>query len=74
MLKMAVLIFWALSLWCYLHEKLNNIPAVNNIPRSYDNPASYNANQAKYVYRDMYRTTKRKHKSADKTSTLKVSI
>jgi cell surface protein SprA len=55
----------------YLHGKLDNIPATGGIPRSYDNPASYNANQAKYVYRDMYRTTKAQAlQSADKNKYL----
>ncbi|KQC32606.1 SprA protein [Nonlabens sp. YIK11] len=40
----------------YLFNKLDNTP--NGGPEVYNNPDTYNANQAKYVYRDMYRTTK----------------
>ncbi|WP_410503931.1 cell surface protein SprA [Nonlabens sp. Hel1_33_55] len=40
----------------YLFNKLDNTP--NSGPENYNNPDTYNANQAKYVYRDMYRTTK----------------
>ncbi|EAS20386.1 SprA [Flavobacteria bacterium BBFL7] len=40
----------------YLFDKLDNTPGTGS--EDYDQPTSYNANQAKYVYRDMYVTTK----------------
>ncbi|WP_194850333.1 T9SS outer membrane translocon Sov/SprA [Nonlabens antarcticus] len=39
-----------------LFQKLDNTPATG--PENYNDPTTYNANQAQYVYREMYRTTK----------------
>ncbi len=53
----------------YLFNKLDNTPAAG--PEIYADPSTYNANQAKYVYRDMYRTTKAQAlQSADKNKYL----
>lgn len=53
----------------YLFNKLVNPPTSGS--ENYDNPATYNANQAQYVYRDMYRTTKAQAlESADKNKYL----
>ncbi|WP_124978828.1 T9SS outer membrane translocon Sov/SprA [Nonlabens xiamenensis] len=40
----------------HLFDELDNTPGVG--PEDYDQPTTYNANQAQYVYREMYRTTK----------------
>ncbi len=40
----------------FLFNKLDNTPGTG--PEDYNDPDTYNANQAQYVYRDMYRTTK----------------
>lgn len=53
----------------YLFNKLDPTPGTG--PENYDDPGTYNANQAKYVYRDMYRTTKAQAlESADKNKYL----
>ena len=39
----------------HLFNKLDNDPVTN--PADYDNPETYNANQRKYVFREMYNTT-----------------
>lgn len=53
----------------YLFNKLDNTPGTG--PEIYSNPTTYNANQAQYVYRDMYRTTKAQAlESADKNKYL----
>lgn len=40
----------------HLFNKLDNTPGSG--AEDYEDPTTYNANQAQYVYRDMYRTTK----------------
>jgi cell surface protein SprA len=40
----------------HLFNKLDNTP--NSGPEVYDLPETYNANQEKYVFRSLYRTTK----------------
>ncbi len=40
----------------HLFNKLDNTPNSGN--EDYENPATYNANQAQYVFREMYNTTK----------------
>ena len=53
----------------HLFSKLDNTPGAG--PEDYNDPTTYNANQAQYVYRDMYRTTKAQAlQSADKNKYL----
>jgi cell surface protein SprA len=53
----------------HIFNKLDNTPGTGT--EDYEDPATYNANQAKYVYRDMYRTTKAQAlQSADKNKYL----
>lgn len=40
----------------FLFNKLDNTPGSG--PEDYNDPSTYNANQAQYVYQDMYRSTK----------------
>lgn len=50
----------------HIFNKLDNTPGTD-----YNDPSTYNANQAQYVYRDMYRTTKAQAlQSADKNKYL----
>ena len=49
----------------YIFNKLDNTP--DSGPEDYSDPSTYNANQARYVYREMYNTTKfEAQESADK--------
>ncbi|WP_438968563.1 cell surface protein SprA [Nonlabens sp.] len=53
----------------HLFDKLDNTPGTGN--EDYTQPSTYNANQAQYVFRDMYRTTKAQAlQSADKNKYL----
>jgi cell surface protein SprA len=53
----------------HIFNKLDNTPGTGT--EDYEDPATYNANQAQYVYRDMYRTTKAQAlQSADKNKYL----
>nr|WP_100804383.1 cell surface protein SprA [Ulvibacter sp. MAR_2010_11] len=47
----------------YLFKELDNTP--NGGPEDYNNPATYNANQNKYVFRSLYSTTKTEAEQED---------